>query len=386
MAMYSLTGIFYSTALRQKQGELIAALELSDASKTPQLPCFIAAPISGKRTATITQAGAIDLHVGSLLTHWPSRPCLLDMRFLKFDSDAGSDASWQAKMLERFRQFNGMVIPVADLHTNFYRAAAIGSHSRIAKSGVALRITMADLVRSDLVALLDTQLKNLTSEAANCIIVLDLTDADLTSPNEFAKFVAETLFKLRGIGAWAKIIVQATNYPFRNPAQDDNTADVPRKEWELWQATLKIDKAIRELAMFGDFGADNAHIDFKAGGRPIPHLRYTTERHWLVSRGNRDTGYGVMKAVTEIVVRSGFFSGELFSAGDEYIAARANGLNRVGNPMMWRSVNMNHHMTFVAAQLGDLYGLPIPANMERRHPAQEQLFQAPQEAVAQLAR
>jgi transcriptional regulator with XRE-family HTH domain len=251
-------------------------------------------------------------------------------------------------------------------------------HARIARSGVALRVTMTDLVRSDLAGLLATQVKNLSSEPSDCILVLDLTDADLTSPDEFAKFVAETLFKLRSFGTWAKIIVQATSYPIKNPALDNSTADVPRKEWDLWQAILKIDSAIRDFAMFGDFGADNAHIDFKPGGRPIPHLRYATATHWLISRGNREAGYSIMKSVADRVVRSGFFVGELFSVGDEYIAARASGANGVGNPMMWRSVNMNHHMTFVAAQLGELYGEQIPVNKERRHPVQQRLFE-PQE-------
>jgi hypothetical protein len=223
--------------------------------------------------------------------------------------------------------------------------------------------------------LLDIQIKNLAIQPSDCILILDLTDADLSTPREFAKFVAETLFKLRDFGAWAKIIVQSTSYPFKNPANDDSSADVARNEWQMWLALREIDSEIPNFAMFGDFGADNAHIDFKSGGRPIPHLRYATETHWLVSRGNRDAGYGVMRNVADRIVKSGFFSGELFSAGDEFIAARAQGLNGVGNPMMWRSVNMNHHMSLVVAQLGKIYGKPVARNTERRHPIQERLFE-----------
>jgi hypothetical protein len=42
--------------------------------------------------------------------------------------------------------------------------------------------------------------------------------------------------------------------------------------------------------------------------------------------------------------------------------------------MIWRWVNMNHHMTLVTADLGALYGTSIAAPAERRHPVQEELF------------
>jgi hypothetical protein len=64
----------------------------------------------------------------------------------------------------------------------------------------------------------------------------------------------------------------------------------------------------------------------------------------------------------------------VFSAGDEFIGSRARGLAGVGNPMIWRWVNMNHHMTLVTADLGALYGTSIATPVERRHPIQEELF------------
>jgi hypothetical protein len=124
--------------------------------------------------------------------------------------------------------------------------------------------------------------------------------------------------------------------------------------------------------MFGDYGADNADLDFGTGGRAITHLRYATGIDWLIVRGDDDRG--TIRSVARRIVDSGNFSGETFSAGDEFISSRADGLAGIGNPMIWRWVNMNHHMTLVTSDLGALYKVAIPVPVARRQPVQEELF------------
>jgi hypothetical protein len=336
-------------------------------------PVFHFAALTASENSALSIDGAIEAQVTKISIHWGSRPCMLDFRFLKFDADSGVDASCISQLLAAARRSRCRVIPVVGLTTDYYRIAAVGAHCNIAKSGVALRVTLGDLSNMELGQLVDTQLTNLRVSSSDCLIALDLSDADLSEPDEFAKFVSDWLFKIHGFGKWQRIIVQATNYPKVNPAPPEGQHSVSRAEWLIWLRILQLDAQIRDFVMFGDFGADNAHIDFASGGRAITRLRYATDRSWLVARGQpkRDS----IRPVATRIVQSGLFSGELFSAGDEFIATRARGLAGVGNPMIWRSVNMNHHMTLVIADLGALYGTPFPENIRRRKPVQE-LFSA----------
>jgi hypothetical protein len=170
---------------------------------------------------------------------------------------------------------------------------------------------------------------------------------------------------------WPRIILLASNYPRKNPAAGGGEKTISRAEWLIWKRILELDPSVRDYVMFGDYGADNAEIDFDASGRAITHLRYATETDWLIVRGEDDRG--TIRSVARRIVDSGSFAGDVFSAGDEFISSRALGLGGVGNPMIWRWVNMNHHITLVTTDLGALYGAPIPVPDRRRHPVQAEL-------------
>jgi|HubBroStandDraft_1064217.scaffolds.fasta_scaffold00040_41 hypothetical protein len=372
--MYPLEAKSYSAALRAKAGEFLACLELDEPSKERLLPDFILPPLTAKENGSLSIEGAMDAQIGKISTYWGARPCLLDLRFLKFNSDAGVDASYVTDLLVRARRSGCRVIPVVDLITNYYRVAAVGAHARNSKSGAALRLTLHDLSNRELKPLIDTQLANLGISSNECVLILDLSDADLSAPDEFAKFASDWLHRLQGYGMWPRMIFQATNYPLHNPAPAKGQKSVARAEWSIWKRIIELDAQIKNFVMFGDFGADNAHIDFEADGRAITHLRYATETCWLVVRG--DKMRKTIRSVADRIVKSGSFSGELFSVGDEFIGTRAQGLAGVGNPMIWRSVNMNHHMTLVIQGLGILYGAPVPQFGRRRHPVQEELLPA----------
>lgn len=48
------------------------------------------------------------------------------------------------------------------------------------------------------------------------------------------------------------------------------------------------------------------------------------------------------------------FCGADFSAGDSYIASRAQMGASTGNPSTWLAASVNHHMTFVVRQMANL--------------------------------
>jgi hypothetical protein len=371
--VYLINNASYCAVLRGKCGEFKACYELNQPNKDRLLPYFILPSRDSKENKDLNLDEVIAQQVGKIWEHWGSRPCLLDLRHLQFEEDAGSDAARISQLLYAAHGAACQVIPVIGLATNYYRTAAAGAHARNTKSGACLRLTLSDLVNAQLSQLIDTQLANLGVPSSECLIALDVAEADLSEIEAFARSAIDWLLQLHGLGTWPRIILLATNYPRgKNPAPTNDMKTIPRGEWLIWKRILEIDPTVKNYVMFGDYGADNAHIDFGVGGRAITHLRYATGTSWLISRGESDRDS--IRSAARRIVESGSFSGETFSAGDEFIASRAQGLAGVGNPMIWRWVNMNHHMTLVTVDLGALYGTPIKMPVERRHPVQEELF------------
>jgi hypothetical protein len=370
--MYPLDGVSYSATLRGKAGEFLACRRLDTPNMDRLLPTFILPPLFAPGNNEQSVESAIATQIGKIFASWGSRPCLLDLSFLTFGANEGTDIGHLVHLLERARSEKCCVMPIIDLTSDFYRVAAIGAHNSMANSGTALRVMLGDLNNHELKQLIDTQVANLKSKPNDCVLVLDCSAADISDTDEFSKFANDWLHRLRELGMWSRIVFQATGYPWKNPAPDNGEKTVVRDEWSVWTRMLELDPHIKDFVMFGDFGADNADIDFGAVGRAITHLRYATSTDWLVVRGDKKRES--IRSVAARIVNSGSFSGELFSWGDEFIASRARGVGGVGNPMIWRAVNMNHHMTRLTVDLGRLYGIPISPSIQRRQPIQEELL------------
>jgi hypothetical protein len=124
----------------------------------------------------------------------------VDLSFLTFDADAGSDAAWVSQLLTHTRTVGCCVIPVVGLETNYYRTVAAGAHAQNTKSRTCLRVTFADLFHSQRKEMIATQLFNLGIPSSDCLLALDLAEADLSLVDEFAKSVIDWLVELRGYG------------------------------------------------------------------------------------------------------------------------------------------------------------------------------------------
>lgn len=371
--------IEYVCAVRWKKGESEALWTLDDPVKDLLAPHIILPPRSAKdidKGRPLHRNEYLNVHVGRIATFWPKRPCVLDFRFAKLNDDIGKDAKQISAFLALANQSGCLAIPTVDLRTNEERLAVIRTYWLDTNCGLAIRITLDNLTDSDLTAKLHALLLRLVAKPSECLLVLDLSDADLSDVDSFSTFVLDWILKVQKIGLWRRVVVESSNYPGINPApQGGGVATIPRNEWLAWQQIISKDGHIHDLAVFGDFGADHGSIDFRPGGKVIAHLRYATPKDWRVERGGSatTTDDGSIHAVARRIVKSGHFAGEKFSAGDEFIADCA--ANRVeGNPSDWRRSNMNHHMTRAANDLGTLFQKPIPQRQERRKPVQTDLF------------
>lgn len=364
--MYPVTHQIYGPILREKEGERSAARDLHAEAKRLMLPTWVALPLGAKENKELSLEGYVRREVGRVQSSWGSDVCLWDPRFLTFADDPSADGRILREVLEAFRTYGCKVLPVANLREPFPRWVAMIEHARKAGGGVAVRIAYDDLGELDLI---DSLLASTATSAADVVLLVDLTGADMSLPDQFAEFLVETISRLRAHAAWANIIIAGSSFPAANPAKKNGQMVVrPRFEWSVWDLALKIDPGIRTAAMYGDFGADNAIFKFDGGGRPIPHLRYTGNAAWDIVRGGEhpSTVSGVARRIAS---GTGFY-GRSFSAADEYIFDCAQGVIDPGDATRWRWANMNHHFMVVISTLAHRYGVELPA---RRSVTLEQL-------------
>lgn len=193
-----------------------------------------------------------------------------------------------------------------------------------------------------------------------CEIFVDFTGADLT-PDIAVESIGGTLEMVAEIAPWSCIVFQASNFPAANPANENGITEVARHEWTIYKRLLKVCSIPRNRLGFSDFGADCGEIAFpkkSGGGRPIPHVRYTTEKNTVVIRG-ASAGKQSPNMVTVLsrLIERLDFEGQAYSYADRQMWKAAKGYISPGTPSTWREWNMAHHMTRVLRDLGDIAGL-----------------------------
>lgn len=358
----------YMTTLRMKMGEMEGLSWLRSDVADCVIPNLIVPPAKERSSSSqesLFAGGESIPDVGGVLAkYWVFRPAFLDPRVLFKEYGAENAIDWLPALFSRARNLNVIAIPVASLTTLEAMGLAAFKASISSDDGLkfGLSVLSGEMTDPDLGARVQTVLTGLGLRPSECAVIADFTDADLSEPSFVAPIIRGALEQLQGLGQWQMIVFQGTHYPEKNPAKPGQTFIQSRNEWHAWTEAVKFDPSTAQQMVFGDFAADSAKIDFKAGrAQAIRHCRYTTASDWLVTRGEGEgSDYEVMKDVFERIVDSGEFSGETFSLADAYIYDVArNGSPKAGNATTWRQVNTTHHITRVVADIAAVRSIPI---------------------------
>lgn len=358
----------YMTALRMKKGELEGLFWLRDDVADCIIPMLIVPPAKDRSSSSQESLFATSKSIpdvgGVLSKYWVHRPAFVDPRVLFKEYGADNAVRWLPALFNRARSLGVLATPVASLETletigtaGFKAAISINDELKF-----GLSIQSGDMTDPNLGARIQTVLDSLGLKPSQCAVIADFTDADLSEPSLVAPIIRGSLEQLQGLGHWQFIVWLGTHYPERNPAKPGQTFIQPRNEWHAWIEAVKFDPSTAQQMVFGDFAADSAKIDFKAGrAQPIRHSRYATAANWLVVRGESEgSDYEVMKDVFERIVESGEFSGATFSNADAYIFNVArNNAPKAGNATTWRQVNTTHHITRVVVDIAEVRSVPI---------------------------
>lgn len=366
--MNSRKRFIHMPALRMKKGELEGLSWLRDDVANCVIPLLIVPPAKERGSSSqesLFAAGPSIPDVGGVLSkYWVHRPAFVDLRVLFKEFDAEDFLKWFPALFTRARNLGVQAIPVASLELleTMEPAGFKASISNCDELKLGLSIQSSEMTDPNLGSRIQAVLSRLELSPPECAVIADFTDADLSEPLLVAPIIFGSLEQLQDVGPWQFIIFLGTHYPEKNPAKPGQTFIHPRNEWLAWVEAVKFDPSTAQQMMFGDFAADSAKLDFKAGrAQPIRHIRYATPSNWLVVRGESEgSDFEVMKDVFERVVESGYFAGARFSNADAYIYDVArNDAKKAGNATTWRQVNTAHHITRVVTDIAVVRSVSI---------------------------
>jgi len=176
--------------------------------------------------------------------------------------------------------------------------------------------------------------------------------------------VAELCARLPDVVRYLTFTVAAGSFPvdlreFKGP----QVFYLPREEWLRWRE--QIEEQLARRPTFGDYVTIHPVLtSAKRGLNPSATIRYTTEEHWLVMKGeglhNEDgPGYEQYASNAALLMKRRDYRGPEFSAGDRYIEDVAILSSGPGSPTTWVQAGVNHHITFVLRQIRDLFQAPV---------------------------
>jgi hypothetical protein len=241
------------------------------------------------------------------------------------------------------------------------RVGHTAQHVDVAASQAARRVGMA--LRLDAASVnwnsVDITLAKCGVSAGETDLIVDLGELTTREAAKAILVVGEALFTAAAAHAEWRTITMLSG-AITEVAAVDSFVTIPRYDWMTWrilQARLRA-KGIRAPA-FGDYGTLYPKYEIpEFANAPMPYVRYTAWRMWLVRRsravGGRQAGY---VRICEALVATPQFARctRTFSEGDETIDDVARGTGtKFGQAVTWVRVMLSHHMFFATGQISAL--------------------------------
>jgi len=349
--------------IRWKQGEYLAVRRLSGEAKEFITP-LIEVPEIGFDFETKTLNKSIDDHLlpfaKRVKTNWQGRPCFVDLKLIG-ESVLMNDGRHPVIFLfDDLRTKQCLAIPVIGISRNPQYQAAVQQVVARDNRGMCLRVSIEDAAKPSLKPSINSLIKKISLGISECDLVIDL-DAPNYNPIEgFATLVEGIIKALPYLSKWRTFSIIGSSFPQSMAKVNQGLSKLSRDEWLFYKKLIaRLMEAKVRLPAFGDYGINHPDIlqlDMRKV-KPSATVRYTIDDAWLIIKGPnvRDNGFEQYHDLCKALVRSRYFLGDKFSAGDEYIANCAAGKVKTGNLSTWRMVGTNHHLEKVVYDISSFY-------------------------------
>jgi hypothetical protein len=356
---------FYVPCLRWRQAEYQALLALSDKAKDSIVP-LITIPDLEFDFEDGTPKKTADEHVSPFPKRfkdkWKTRAAWIDTD-LKIQNEALPDGRPVFTFVfEEIRKFKANAIPVASLDCTATVVGQIAAIVATDNKGVAIRARIEHVMKASFATNLAALLGALAVTPEQTDLIIDLGTPDYEPYAAFAGALAAALAKIPNLVAYRTFILTGCAFPDSLSEVTSPGGFIERHDWKFYvELIAKLAKGLRP-PMFGDYATVNPAFVAKMDMRkvnPAGKIVYAMKDRWLVRKGSGFRGNEAqMHGLCADVVKSGFFLGPAFSAGDEYIDNCAKKIVGPSNQTRWKSVGINHHIMQVIGEVASLGGTP----------------------------
>lgn len=351
----------YMPALRWKKGEISALRQfLRSDDNNVVTPLILVDNVAERQQNEAPRVSAripvepkkyIDYTASEMQKLFHSRRALVDTSL--FDSQR-TDIDGLSEFFSNAIAKLSRLVPVLRLTDASARLASF--RGQVDGKGIALRLPEKSFAAT---AQVDDFLRGLNLDESSVDLIADLEFLEQERPD--IEPIADLLSGLsRRRIAWRSMTLLSGAYPLKPSFGENGWLDLARSDWITYaKLTHALVTRKGRVASFGDYGIINPNAKPTSGsgggGGTRPIIRYCATDVWRVRRASAITKKGSLSEYFDLsreCVTNDAYMGRDFSFGDCYIDDRAMGrVSQGGNASSYITVDINHHLKFVTAQV-----------------------------------
>lgn len=275
----------------------------------------------------------------------------LDLGILKDRQDCAAIGTELQRRLLAVQSDVQLVLRLKDLGQP-ERVQGLGDLLR--RNGAGFRVTPTDYLPTygieESLANTTALLRHLGLVASSVDLLVDCQVVDQDMPMRGTTALFERQF------GWRSITYIGGSFPPNlSGLRKNDQYELPRHEWSCF---VRERRPREHTVRYGDYTIQHPlQPDPPVRVLPSGSIRYVSDNYWVVMRGEKldnpkGPGYQQYIAQARLLTERPEFCGSAFSAGDAYIDVMGHQTQRTGTPESWLQAGINHHLTFVARQLG----------------------------------
>lgn len=352
----------YMPILKGKRAEFKALTQLSADIIEKIRPLIEIEPVPHDPDTEMPDKSYTELLTGygaKLAQAWPNQtPLLLDGNLIDEEDLEPEETHPLIVAIHQARESGVYIVPVTSpTRSPLYKSAV----QKVLANEVCLRLQIADLMNPQLI-------KNYIDDIGISLDKIDVV-IDLHSSLDDSNLQTSALVAVGGINNlphlqdYRSITLASGSFPRDLSLVQVGTAQIPRLEWDLWKAIVRM-PGLNRSVIYGDYGVQHPEYTRLATRFPsvTASIRYTADDYFLIFRGKvaRVHGYEQYGEHCRELIDRPEYPGQHYSEGDLDIwkyahdeVKKPNGEITYGSAEVWRRVAANHHITLVIRQLSN---------------------------------
>jgi hypothetical protein len=365
--------------LKWKQGES-TALSTARIARGRLIPLFDMPPAGDfdhEKQRPLSPTEHIRLFGRRLRDRWGQRVAFVDA--IMIDDEMHKEGLTRhplTELLERARIAKALALPVTSIgRSGEYQQATRRFMENNPGLPICFRAAPSDLDSDTFAADIKVLMGDLSCKPAQIFLVLDFKDQSALSEAAIDSFVAllqERINELPHLHDWLGFAVALSSFPTAIKLKPGEVQAYPRTDLVAYGKLLLHPKDLLRVPMFGDYALDTSPLQKPQRRTPSAHLRYSTPKNYIVSKGHSvktPHGYKAIYPVADALVARTDFMGRGYSEGDHFIGELATRAASTGNAASWRWAATDHHITMNLRAINSLFCIVEP---EIAEPAEAQ--------------